>query len=246
MSPTLTTFLFEAANFLVLAAVLGWLFFKPVRKALQDQRAALEVQSRAADEKLAAAEQTRAEAEAQREAFRDELVKLRAETLDAARQEAARILAQAREQVARQKQAADQHVWHLEQAQMSMLASAVAAAAGSLVGELLGRLTGNDLKSGLLNAACSQLRELDLDSTPVTVESAGPLSDEEQARLVAALGPAASGATYRVVPDLGSGIRITTSRGLIDASTAGLKEFAQQALAADLKNRTPQGGGHGV
>ena len=46
MSPTLTTFLFEAANFLVLAAVLGWLFFKPVRQALADHRAGLGVVAR--------------------------------------------------------------------------------------------------------------------------------------------------------------------------------------------------------
>ena len=34
MSPDLATFLFELVNFALLAGGLGWLFFRPVRKAL--------------------------------------------------------------------------------------------------------------------------------------------------------------------------------------------------------------------
>ena len=40
MSPTVTTFLFEAANFLTLAPLLGWLFFQPVSDAIQGRRSA--------------------------------------------------------------------------------------------------------------------------------------------------------------------------------------------------------------
>ena len=39
MNETLATFLFEVANFLVLAVVLAWLFFNPVRKVLADRQA---------------------------------------------------------------------------------------------------------------------------------------------------------------------------------------------------------------
>ena len=39
MSPTLSTFLFELTNFLLLAGLLGWLLFKPVRNALQERQA---------------------------------------------------------------------------------------------------------------------------------------------------------------------------------------------------------------
>ncbi len=39
MSSALANFLFEAANFLLLAAALGWLLFKPVRRALDAERA---------------------------------------------------------------------------------------------------------------------------------------------------------------------------------------------------------------
>lgn len=246
MSPTLTTFLFETANFLALAAVLGWLFFKPVRQALTDHRTRLEALVTAADAKLAAAEQTRAEVESQRQAFRDELTKLRTETLEAARQEAATVIAQAREQAGRMRQVAEQQLTRLEEAQTATLARAAAAAAGTLVGQLLTWLKGTDLRAGLLHAACDQVRALALDATPVTVESAQALNNDERAQLDAALGSAAAGATYRIVSDLGAGVRITTMRGLVDASIAGLAQFGQRALAAELERLSVKGAANGT
>ncbi|HVW02445.1 MAG TPA: ATP synthase F0 subunit B [Planctomycetaceae bacterium] len=245
MSPTLTTFLFEAANFLVLAAVLGWLFFKPVRQALQNYRARLDTLSQQAQAQLAEAEQTRAQLQVERNALRDELAKVRTETLEAARQEAARIANEARDQAARLRRSAEQHVAHLDQSQAALLAQAVAVAAGKLVGDLLTQIASVDLNASLIHAACDQLRGLSLDGTPVTIESPQPIADEDRAKLAAVLGAAAANASYRVVPDLGSGVRITTSRGLVDATVAGLAEFAQRALASELERRASNGGLHG-
>ena len=56
------------------------------------------------------AEQTRAEVDVQRQTLRDELTQLRAQILEAAGQEAETIVAQAREQAQRAKQAAQQQV----------------------------------------------------------------------------------------------------------------------------------------
>jgi F0F1-type ATP synthase membrane subunit b/b' len=243
VSPTLTTFLFEAANFLVLAAVLGWLFFRPVRQALQNYRAGLDTLSQQAQAQLAEAEQTRAQLQVERNVLREELAKVRTETLEAARQDAARIANEARDQAARLRQSAEQHVAHLDQSQAALLAQAVAVASGKLVGELLTQISGVDLNAGLFHAACDQLRALPLDGTPVTIESSRPIPDEDRAKLGAVLGSAA--ANYRVVPELGSGVRITTSRGLVDATVAGLAEFAQRALATELEHRALNGGLHG-
>ena len=38
MAPWVANFLFEAVNFLLLAGALGWLFFRPVRTALDAER----------------------------------------------------------------------------------------------------------------------------------------------------------------------------------------------------------------
>ena len=241
MSPTLTTFLFEAANFLVLAAVLGWLFFKPVRQALADHRAGLEGLSREATQQLAVAEQTRAEVDVQRQTLRDELTQLRAQILEAARREAETIVAQAREQAQRAKQAAQQQVERFDESQMATLSRAVAAAAGVVVGRLLTDINGPTLNAALLRAACEQLRGLALDSSQVIVESAEPLSENSYAVLDEALGPAASTAMRRVVPELGAGMRITTPRGVVDASVMGLAAFAQRALTVELEHRAAQG-----
>ena len=246
MSATLTTFLFEAVNFLVLVALLSWLFFKPVRQALAEHRARLEALSHEATQQLAAAEQTRAEAEAQRQALRDELTQLRAQTLAVAGQEAETIVARASEQAQRAKQAAQQQVARFDEMHMATLARAVAAAAGTVVGRLLTDIAGPNLHAALLCAACEQLRKLALDAVPVTVESAEPLSEHSRARLDEALGPAAPTALRRVVPDLGGGVRITTPRGVVDASILGLAAFAQRALTVELEHQALQGTANGT
>ncbi len=224
--------------------MLGWLFFKPVRQALADRRSQLDAAARAAEEQLAAAEQSRVELDLQRQALRDELAQSRKDAVEAARQEAATLIAQAREQATRLKQSAEQHVTHLDDTQMATLAQAVAATAGTLVGQLLMQLNGTDLHAGLLRAACDQVRVLPLDSNPVIVESSQALSDYDRAQLDAALGPAAASATYRVTSGLGAGVRITTSCGLVDTSIAGLAGFGQRALAAELEDRAATGAVH--
>jgi len=244
VSPVLTTFLFEAANFLVLAAVLGWLFFKPIRQALADHRADLETLAHQAAEKLAAAEQLRADVDHQRQALRDELGELRAETLALARREADKIVADARAQAQNTREAARQHLARLDETQTAALSRATAAAAGAVVERLLAQIDGPDLNDALLRVACRQLEALSLDAAPVTVETAKPMDEASRARLDAALGKAAATATHRVVVDLAGGVRVTTNRGLVDASIAGLADFAERALLAEMKGR-PQGGANG-
>jgi F-type H+-transporting ATPase subunit b len=244
VSPTLVTFLFEAANFLLLAAVLSWLLFKPVRQALSDYRARLDAQAKQAQEKLAASEKLQADVENERKAFRDELAKLRSDTLAAARMEAEQIVAQASDQARTIKAAAEQHVTRLDAAQQEALAQAAATAAGAAVAKLLAQIGGPDLEAALRSAACRQLAALQLDGQNVTIESAAPLSDSERAELDKVLGPAAVHATYRVVKELRGGIRVTTSRGLIDASVAGLADFARAALASELAGPASTGATH--
>ena len=93
VSPSLTTFLFEAANFLLLAAVLGWIFFRPVRAAIERRRAALETERRDGERARADAERQLVEAEARRREVEASFAPLRAE----ARREADRKRGDARE-----------------------------------------------------------------------------------------------------------------------------------------------------
>ena len=51
MSPRAVTFAFETANFLILAGLLSWFFFRPVRGALERRRAAANAQLEELDAK---------------------------------------------------------------------------------------------------------------------------------------------------------------------------------------------------
>jgi F-type H+-transporting ATPase subunit b len=230
-----TTFLFETVNFLILVAMLGWLLFRPLRQALASRRAMLaqEMEETAAER----AEVARLQEDIrQRSAALDaELDRQRQEALATAQQEAERIRTEARAGADREREAARSRLAHLEEAQLEHLAVAVATAAGAVVQRLLQQIGGPDLDRGLAQAACRELQALDGEALgAVTVESAHPLDQETQTALSAVLGDAARTAAFRVTPTLGTGIRISTAHGLVDASATGLAAFAQRVLATQL------------
>ncbi len=239
MSPTLTTFLFEAANFLLLAAALGWLFFKPVRHSILERRARLETESRLAEEKLAAAAQKLREADHSRAHLQDELNDLRARELQAARDQADQLLAQARQTADHELQQARQRAGEVSKLQHDLLAQAAATAAAATVGRLLEQLADETLQAALIRAACAELRSLPAGTvTPIKIESAVPLSRQERAELEQALGSAVQTANFQVVEELVAGVRIATAKGLIDASVLGLTNFARQSLTAGIRHGT--------
>jgi F-type H+-transporting ATPase subunit b len=238
VSPLWTTFLFEAVNFVLLAAALGWLLFRPIRRVLAARQAALVQETEEIAAKRAEVDRLQ-EAMQQRSAALDtELEHLRQSALSAAQQEAERIRAEARADAERAREAVRHRLAHLEEAQLEHLAAAVAIAAGAVVQRLLQQLGGPDLERALARAACRTLQALDGEALgAVTVDSAHPLDQETMAALTAVLGDAARTAVFRVTPTLGTGIRISTSHGLVDASATGLAAFAQRTLSAQLSGQ---------
>lgn len=237
VSPALTTFLIETANFLVLAAVLGWLLFRPVRASIARRQAALAQQAADAAAKLAEAERQRAEIERRLTALEAELEQRRAAAAAAADEEAKRIVAAAREAAAREVEGAKRRLAGLEQAGSEQLARAVADSAGAIVDRLLRSLDQQELNRALVAAACRQLRTFNGNSlAPVRVESAQPLDPAARTELAAALGQAADSAAFLVDETLGSGLRIATSRGLVDVSASGMAAFAARSLADRLNH----------
>ncbi|MEQ9410305.1 MAG: ATP synthase F0 subunit B [Fuerstiella sp.] len=238
MSPTLITFLFEAANFLVLAAVLGWLFFKPVRQALTDRRARFETEAAQAAEKLAAAEKTQHEIEAARANLQTELNELRSRELETARQQAQQILAETRAAADRERDVIRRQAARLPNTQRDRLAEVAAVAAAETVRRLFEQIGGPELQAALIESACQQLRNLPQDDiAPVKIESTTPLTAEEQTRLKNALGTAADRADFRTTEGLGAGVRVATRKGLIDATVSGLTGFARHTLVTEMSRR---------
>jgi len=238
VSPTLTTFLFEAANFLVLAAILGWLFFKPVRQALLDRRAKLEDEAAQAAQKLAKAEKIEQDIDARSAALQSELNELREQAHEAASKQAEAILTEARAAADREREASMRLAARMSETQRDTLAEVAAAATAETVGRLLGQINGPDLQSALIASACQQLESLPHGTiTPVKIESAQPLSSQQRAELEKALGPAAGHVEFRAADGLGAGVRISTGQGLVDASVSGLVQFARQSLDQEMSHR---------
>ena len=235
MSPTVTTFLFELTNFLLLAVLLGWLLFKPVRSVLQARQAAGKRQTEDLAARLAESDRQRADLDQRHRTFEDEIAKSRQRHIAAAEQEAAAIVAHAHENVERERDSLKRGLAQLERAQVERLSAAVAVATRESVAHLLTTLNSTGLDESLGQAACRQLERLhDRALGPVLIESARPLTDITRAAIAAALNGHAHSAEFRVVPDLGAGLRITTAHGLIDTSARGLARQAEGLVADAL------------
>jgi F-type H+-transporting ATPase subunit b len=236
------TFAFETANFLLLAAALGWLFFRPVRAALERRRDEIAEEQRAASAAREQAESDRrAEAE-RRRAAEAELSALRERLAREAEAEKQALLAEGRAAIAREHARAEQELVALRRAQTRVLARDAVAAAHEIVRRLLAALKAPSLDELLIESACRDLRTLRAGGalTPIVIESAEPLGPALEVRLRAAA--EADQASLRVDPSLIAGVRIISARGLVDASAAGLAAQAERLLVARIEAEEPRDG----
>jgi len=230
VSTALANFLFEAVNFLLLAAALGWVLFKPVRRALDAERARH-------DKDLEDAARVKREAEARLQEAAGARAKLEAAStaeakkrLDDAGQQAARIVEEARAAADEERRAFEREQEARRQAEAVALAGTVGRIAGESVVRLLRSLDGPALDLALVRAACEELRKLPRPAAgTVLVESARGLDPDSKKLLAAALG---DGFQARELPALGAGVRVTLPGGKIEASAAALAREAAGAVVA--------------
>ena len=244
MSPSWVTFLFEAANFLLLAALLGWLFFRPVRDVLERRRAEFESEQRSAAATRAEAERLLREARVQRSELEASLEDLRERVEREAEQERERVMETVRAQMQRERETLKQELVSLRRAQARALSRDAAFAAREIVVRLLEEIKGPELEHALLATACRQLEKLRGGGAlaPVVIESARPLDDRALAAVAEAAGTSAADAVRRVAPDLVAGTRVLTARGLVDVSVAGLAAQAERLLVGLLDEENAEHG----
>jgi len=236
LSASWVTFLFEAGNFLLLAAVLVWFFFRPVRDAIERRRSALEGERVAATEARHQAERELEETRARRREFEGSLDALRKRVQSEAQTERERLIEEARALNRRERDMLDEELLARRRAQARSLSRDAAYAAREIVVGLLAEVKGPELEPALCQAACRELEGLRAAGSlaPIVVESVSTLDDEAFASLVAAAGVEPGTATRRVNPDLIAGLRVLTAKGLVDASAAGLAAQAESVLASRL------------
>jgi F0F1-type ATP synthase membrane subunit b/b' len=237
VAPWVANFLFEAVNFLLLVGALGWLFFKPVRAALDAERDRRAKEEGAAAEQRAQAEALAKEARRALEEGSRETERRRAEIVAAAEQQAARIREDTRQALEGERRTFARELEASRQAQAGALAETIGRIAGASVRDLLETLHGPSLDVALVRGACEQLRALPQAARRMaTVECARPLDPESRRLLEDAL---SAGFSERTV---GAGVRITTAAGQVDASALAIARLAARDLASSAAADAGDGG----
>lgn len=230
MSPALANFLFEAANFLLLAAALGWVLFKPVRRALDAERDRYAKQEEEAKRLRAEAEALAKDARAASEAAQREIQQTHRDALAAAQKEATALVEAARATERTERQAFEQELTARRDAETARLAESVGRVAAESVRRFLDVLDGPSLDTALIRAACTELAAFPVEvRRSALIESARPLDAEARSLLVSVLGDQIQ---ERIVDELGAGVRVTTSAGAVDATAASLARRAACAVSA--------------
>ncbi|PQO25621.1 hypothetical protein C5Y96_22630 [Blastopirellula marina] len=243
MGDSLWTFAFEIVNFLMLAGLLGWFFFKPVRNAIEkerDETRRLEEQSKA---KLSQAESIERDLNQQKQTVIEEIEKMRLAATASATQEREQILAKARAEANKELDLLKLKAIHIEQANASRLSQFIVEKTTAIISRLLQDIDGPELESALMGATVRQLEALSAETlSPVSVESAVELDSAAKERICVALKQPAKSVSFRVLPELIGGLRISTAQGLVDASIAGLSRYAKQELLDEVS----QSPGHSI
>lgn len=229
MSPAVANFLFEAGNLLLLAAALGWVLFKPVRRALDAEREQHDKQREEAQRLRAEAESMTEEIHAERREVEREIEERREQIIAEAEQRASEILEAARQERRAERRALEQELAATRDAETRALAEAVGRLAGGAVRELLEAIDGPSLDEALVRAACDKLAELPPGALQsAVVESARPLDGGARSLLEDRLGGAYQ---ERVVGELGAGVRVTTPAGQVDATAIAFARLAAREVS---------------
>lgn len=224
MSPALANLLFESANFLLLAAALGWVLFKPVRRALDAEQQRHAVEQQQGERLLAEAESLAEQARRAKQEVEAELEQRRQQILSAAQREASEILEEARRTERARRQALARELEAARGAELVELAAVIGGLAADAVRKLLEAVNGPSIDLALIRGACDRLRRLPLEARRAAqVESARALDAEAKRLLQSALG---GEFTERVVTALGAGVRVTTPAGQVDATALSLARHA--------------------
>lgn len=212
----------------MLAGVLGWVLFKPIRQALDAERQRHEREDQESKQLRAEAEAAAENARRAKQAAEQDIEQHREAILSRAKTEATQVLEDARERQRTQHQLLEQELEATRNAEAAELTTVVGTMAADTVRKLLEVLPGPSIDIALVRAACQELEGIPAEARQsAQVESSRALEDEAQKLLEAALGTKPN---IRIVKELGAGVRVTTPAGQIDATALSFARHAAQAL----------------
>lgn len=250
MGFSITTFVFEVVNFLVLVAILRWILYAPLKRAIAERRKGLEDREAQAAEKISVAERREREAAAQAAG----LDELRAETLRKATEQAAAerasLIEQAREDAAAERTRAQRLLEIEREAAHAWVREMAIEQGADIAGRMLLSLAPHAVEDALFDLLLHELlrRGDELaaaagrDASPeVEVRFASVPSDDRIARLRERLS-AVLGASPRLVlrddTTLRAGLAVRVGHVVLDASVGGqlqaLRSRARELLTAEV------------
>jgi F0F1-type ATP synthase membrane subunit b/b' len=233
------TFAFEAANFLLLMALLAWLFFRPLRASLERRRLELASEQSAAAAARGQAEREREQLALDRSAQEAEWVTTRERLRGEAEGEREALLEASRAQMMRERERLDQELQAARRAQTHALARDAAFAGHAIVLRLLAELKGPELEEMLLAAACRNLEQLRGGGSlaPIVIESAG--RSTRRCRLASRLRPIGRDAVQTRVDQAGRRAASLTARSLVAPPWRDLGADGATARAAHRRRQPP-------
>ncbi|MCA9631136.1 MAG: hypothetical protein KC766_25915 [Myxococcales bacterium] len=238
MSPSLANFLFELVNLLLLAGGLGWVLFKPARRALDSERERRSAEQAEAEKARADALATKAAAEELAQRLHSEAEDRERELLEASKKDASKLLADARADIEKERRALVAELQAARESSAIESAELVGRIAAGAVRDLLEAIEGPALDEALVLRAIPELERLgSRGREPLSIETARPLTPKSKQALAALLGAVQE----RVVPELGAGVRVTTRGGQVDATAAALARQAAEALKLSLTPKLGDG-----
>lgn len=244
MGLDLTTLLFEAVNFLVLMWLLRKLLYRPLRKALEARRAALDAEHEAAIEARQQAEALRVEYERQRSQLGVLQEQTRTKGLEEAVAERARMLSQAREEASAERAHVQRLLESERRAAEEWVRSVAIDRSTQLAGRMLLSLAPEAVEDALRTRLWHEVkRDLQHNTTlrsqpELEVEVIGAeLPTEAAIQPLAALLRELFGRepswTLRADPSLGAGLVVRVGDHAYDASVAGQLD-ALRGMAREL------------
>jgi F-type H+-transporting ATPase subunit b len=229
------TFLFQLLNFVVLASVLHWLLYRPLREAIARRRAAIARSQAEADQARAAAETLRqqlADQEASLEKHRQELIREARQQTDAERQ---RLLAETEQTLRQRRQEAEQAFAQEREEALKSLEGEVLAQAVALTRRLLAEASESGLHRQLALRLVESLRALpepererlraecpaEEGAILETAEELDPATVEQVAQALAAAVGRPVAVAVRARPELIGGARLRLGGHVWDGSLNG-------------------------
>jgi F-type H+-transporting ATPase subunit b len=237
----------QAINVLILVWLLGWLFWRPMASMIAARRAAAQSLLAEAEAKRAAATAALADIDRVRAGFAAERAAILEAAAKEAEQQRAAAAAAGKAAAQQEEEAARKRIAEAEAASAQVWARRATDLAVALAGRLAARLDGSAIHAAFLDWLLREIAALSpavrqsamTGDGAITVVSATPLSEDEQARCAEQIRAAIGGSpalTFTTDPSLIAGLELRAPGLVIRNSWRADLDRAAEELTHDLRH----------